>query len=408
MKLASFFLWVYAFITIVNNAVAQEALNYVQSLNYWKISLQIMQDEKLREILEIAPWQKAAIAEMRRSKEFEVRFFEELVEMKKKRDAEALQVEKNQLQRKSRQLIANEAMRQHLANIESDDDAALAAMNDVVKARMEKILTKSQMLELRPAALRLKFRSAFLPFADREVIEFCGITEIEQSMLDVSIEKHKKDYHAFIAKLQIDASRKIRDNLPTESRELMADYFGNDGAPEVSVRVRLNYDSIPIRKIAEPQSLLESTDLQEHIKLTAAQRESLEVLLDEYSRDLFLNPKDKSISRHFQELHTKMEQAIKKFLTIDQAIGVAQHFAWQEFLTDFSAPFSRPEVLRYLKLSAEDSRRIAGLAIDERNKLQKQIRELDRSTFDALASSLEIGSKQRIRQLFHGVWEIEH
>lgn len=397
----------------------QEPLSQValDSFNYWELSFQIVRSEAIRNALEIAPWQVAAISDMRGDKEMERLYAVRYLEIENQREREAKEQEAAaDLERSLRNIPTDDAATKKLRvqqrieraiSAANGHNAVLVSLNDVVEGKLRKILTDEKIRLLRPTAMRLKFTKGYMPFADREVIEYAGMSDAEARIFAAQVDAHKGSYEGQVAQLKNQYAQRVLNAIPPASLQLFYETIGNSLAPNASVSAQVDLGAIPFPPLTQLTTVLDSAELQNAIQLSPGQRVRLVEIREKYFSDIRTLPKGKRMSQHIDDCTIVLSESANRVLTNQQAVILARRRALEAFLNDYSTPFSQASVVHYLRLTEEEAKALVCLATEETDSVRQKIVELDEEVFLKLSSQLPASAAQRVREMFAGVWSID-
>ncbi|MCA9125902.1 MAG: hypothetical protein KDB22_02410 [Planctomycetales bacterium] len=391
----------------------------LDSFNYWELSFQVLRSEVIRDALQVAPWQDAAIRNMRSGEKMHSLFNKRQIEslVQKAEDAKQLEIAEDlekslrgmpttdRVARRDRERVR---MQRVLSNAATGRTATLLSMDSEVQGELRKILTKEQMSQLRPTVMRLKFSKGYLPFEDKEFIEFCGLSDADLRLLNPQVLEAKIQYEAQVSQVRSHHAKQVLNVLPPAALQLFLDYIGNSLVPNVTIKADSNVTSIPFPPLSQLATILGTPDLQKTIKVSETQLVQLRGIHEKYLSDVREPPKGKSMTQQIEQAEAFLRKAAEQVLTSEQSLALARQRALESFLRDYSAPFAQAEIAdNYLTLTKDEAEEIRKFAAEEMRIARKTIRELDQEVFRSLSAKLNDDARKRSRDLFEGVWTID-
>lgn len=372
--------------------------DFLPSLNYWELSLQLLSDEKFRQAMEVSPYQAAAIRQMRSSEEFSELIRQNMVGL----------MQSHSILRGPDGKIDVRANAAALDKQGNFHDRIFESVNAEVKTKLEEILTVEQIQALRPFALRSRFTTGYSPFLSQEVLRFCEVTNSEEGPLRNEAMLAATAYEQSVLEARKQAAASIIGTLAPQSLQRFVQYVGNSLTPSLRVDTNLDFRNIPFRPLGQLPVVLELTQLQKACAISETQREQLSEIVKVFWIEMKQTDKTRTRKEIASEANKKMVSSAYKILKNGQVLYLLRHFAFEDFLRDVSSPFARPELNEYLQLNDQELTEIRLLASEEVLSLRKRIQALDQEVFDDLTGKLLPAAKQKMVGLFVDVWNRDY
>ncbi len=380
--------WAFLGLVFWQNGAPQEAMLLTSTpLSHWEMSSAIVRDARLRDSLDLIPQQSAQIQAMRSSSEFAEKFEKTAGELRAK------------LEPKQRQAadVFNRALWEY---------------DEEVRQALGGILEPEQLNALRPKYLESKFSAGWMPFRDTAVAEFCGISRSELRGLAPILGTEKKRYQERFSELRRLAGQRVLKELGDTAQHRFVQYAGSLCLPHIALDPEFNSGIIPYPSSflsgGHIMRIMRSPELQTTLQVSQEQLNRLSVIEEQRSQKLRAYSRRKgldSFPAYFKTTMAVAEKEIASVLSQSQRINISRTSAQADFLNDFSAPFKRKDLVKYLALSEQDAERMAKTAESVRADLRDAVRELNRTQFETIASTLQESKRTAISGLFLGVWK---
>lgn len=346
------------------------------SINYWEISKDVLIKEEFVTSLEISAIQITAIKEMRSK-------LDGIVQAKSLEFA----------QRGGRY---------------SDHEVYLA-VDDIVGAELSRILQPEQFQRLKLVKLRSKFGTGYAPFEDQEVAALCKLTKNESSALAAAAAEYRNTYQQEAKRLIDVRARKIVDSLPLQAQRKFVICVGNDYLPGITIDTDEPFDNIPFPPFFKSRGTLAMFCSDERLqKLAGIDSEQIRQLQLAKEKCDFSGFERQSKYRRMPEYaEATLESSYREMSTIltkEQLLCAARTQAAGEFAHKPGAMFSRDRLTAFLLLSKEDLKTIHSVIQKETEKYDVGIQKLNQTTFDGICASLPALPRNRLQQIFVGVW----
>ncbi len=377
--------WVFS----VGFAYGQEAR--LPSLNYWDLSARLMQNEGLRDAVDLAPTQLAALREMRADVELQQIF-----------SLKAKMLKRTQIVQTGETLTGEQVA---LA-IRSDLDS-------VIRTRLLKFMHSEQLEELQIAALRDTYLTGYSPYFAKEIQSHCGFS-CERLLETIQKVKSKSDAES----LQVawNSCQKFVSKLPPSVRKKVAYYFGAAHFPLVNIDVpeftRLNSEALPFPPHGGGSfAILQDDTIRTRLKILDSQVEELQRLWDELNIAIDNlkppappNAMENYNARYFG-LHAQHRARTEAILTASQIKEMGRLFAFGEYKQDPTHLLERNDFIEYLAIPSEELNQIRQAARVEREFLQNRRDSINHASFVSISETLDPVSRERLLNLFAGVWD---
>ncbi len=414
----------YFFLTIFVAVLLVEAMaddnsspKVLPGFDHWELSFQIERSAELCTAIEISPYQRAAVKEMRRTlaksgklEQIWVRLHAESgedsvkkIESLRSRLEQNSQLDKSEISRQLGQARIQNAQEQR-AEINT---SVFAAIDSEVRSSLSKILTEDQMQALLPTVMRGKFTSCFVPFSDPGVISFCGLQD-SLDALRPSIERGNVEYATRIVKWRVESAQRILSALPVEAQQRFVDYAGNELALKFScTNDKALLAKIPWHPIANISRILTSPDAVRSVGLSESQLTRLRAIELDFSEALARTPRNGQSPKDFvDELESVLHRSVMGTLSEDQTLLCHRYIANHDFQNNLNSPFLHQEFVKYLALGENALKEIKQLAAIEERNVQTLVCSLDGELFQMLCSKLPNEKQDRMLSLFSGIWDI--
>lgn len=294
--------------------------------------------------------------------------------------------------------------------IKEIEDRAWTSVNDAVRARMARLLTKEQLAQLRPASLTLEFNTTLEFFSSIDTQRYCQLNVEDVAKLKKLLTSERKsliDEHRIARE---PGTQTVFNSLPsTDAKRKFARYAG----PRFSV------SNIPEQTSGEPPypqsfqfvsffaSFIQLPSVQEAIELSPAQIRDIDTALAEHDARMSSARKDLDISKIrklYPESHKIAQQRLMEILFDEQIVRLRQEMAYLEFFGSYSLPFGRPDFVRYLGLSKEQLQAVLKVAREQKKIADAGFNRLNAEIFERVSSKLPAYAQSRLKQLLPTGW----
>ena len=367
---------------------------FLPGFDYWSLTAEVTQNQRIAEELDISPAQVQAIENLRSSKRMHDAF-----------RAKSHEVSRRQFRER------RNAPPRGLLEHQSPMELGILESNDLVKTELSKILEEKPIQLLRPVAMRQKYRYGYSPFNDYIVVEFCDVSQADQSKLVNLLDSERERFDKEIKDVRFQLGSEIVASLPAQSQKRFACYVGDAYLPGFRLPADCDLTSIPFRKdvvlaLGAFETICESPELRSKIGLSQQQCKKLLDAFEEREKTLTATREDlhKNYLAIFLTTANNCVRLLRDTLTPEQTMAVCQYGSLKEFNSAFEAPFSRHEVLEFLQLSDEEATAVKVLAKEKHTELQEKITKMNKATFDSLCNTLPKSQQETIRTLFADVY----
>ena len=368
--------------------------SFLPGFDYWSLTAEVTRNQRIAEELDISPAQVQAIENLRGSKHMHDAFSE-------KSDEVSLRQFRERRNAPSRGLLEQQ----------SPMELGILESADLVKAELSKILEEKQIQLLRPVAMRQKYRYGYSPFNDYIVVEFCDVSQADQSKLVELVDSERERFDKEIKDVRIQLGSEIVASLPAQSQKRFACYVGDAYLPGFRLPLDFDLTSIPFRKdvvlaLGAFETICESPELRAKVGLSQQQCKRLLDAFEEREKALTAAREGfhKNYVAIFMRTHDSCVRLFRDTLTSEQSVTVCQYGSLKEFNSAFEAPFSRHEVLEFLQLSNEEATAVKVLAKEKQTELREKVTKMNKATFDSLCNTLPKSQQETFRTLFADVY----
>lgn len=343
-------------------------------MNYWDLSRGIVSEEWARVDLEISPSQLDQIIAMRRDGEL-------LAEFDKRRNPRV-----------------NPAEVWH-------------ELDSVVRSRLAKILLPAQLDGIDVRFLRHRYFSGTQPFLDREIQLFAGISAADIGRIRDDITKAQNRLNSDVSRLERFAASTVLDELPQHSKELFAQYAGNELCANIVVRKEsFNEELYPntLRNSIMGGFVSKDPSVCKGVTLTEAQIASLNAIRKDASAKVNFGYSPDTCGpfpEYFAKICQEEWETSKSVLSTDQLATAMRTRATAEFLANCYRPFSNKKFVTYLAMDEKTTSTVLRVANEQALILEVQRRKLNGEIFREIAAKLPPKSADQLTSLFTNVWD---
>jgi len=365
-------------------------------MNYWDLTDELIQNERLRDDLDVSPKQR-----------------EELIALGSA-NSEASQIIKFKVKMMQRQNTR--------AAIDSKPwdpvDIRLTVLNELeptIRKRLLRILEPNQLDNLRLFAMRGKFGDGYSLFMSKEVWKHCEISNVVGGVDALRMEKENAD--KLMSDAALESAQRFANALPSEARMRFAYYFGPDKFPQIRISKelldQLTNSKIPFSRATILDFITGDQPLQKAVRMQTSQLAALQQLRENREKEIEGLPLPVPPAKMEKHTHDFFAVIAKYDDLCDEILDKSQHLALNRFYAIRSyknanatlAVVRRPEFMAYLDLSTGESKAALAAASAEAASLQSQYKSIRKSLFTANCKKLGRLERDRLLELFNGVFD---
>ena len=192
----------------------------IPSLNFWKMSSELLMNFTLQDKIQVTPSQLKTIDQLRGSEKFANLFA------------------------KGRQDLKFPPM-----EIFNENDLLYMHFDSEVRKGLAEVLSDSQLIDLKQAYLRVRFPRGLDPFGNLEIRASCMLaSEDDRQRFLKCYDEYKFDYEKTLSQLRNTTAAAVVSELPSECRIFFVQIVGNKYLPNVPDFPADPYNEIPFKE----------------------------------------------------------------------------------------------------------------------------------------------------------------
>ncbi len=365
MRLFILFLWFCSL--LVANVDAEKDDVEIKSLNLWMMCVGLDDHPHLQKKLQMSVFQIKKIEELISGNTFEDLFYEE---------------------ERISKILGRKSRAEGNLDIYWELDAE-------IRKEVKKILTDTQIAELKRVSLAFRCPRGLSPFYDPEILAACGII-LDHDFIKF-LEQKGKEFGTEHTKITTEAMSFVLSELTASAKVLLAQIVGNRYMPGTFV------SPDPVQEIGsvpflDPSWSMNSNTLSD---LTQGNSELSSQIGISQEQLLQLVKLERKVGH--PPLKTYVNE-LTKILTKEQMVLIARRRNEAEMLHNFSWLFEQPRMIEFLGLDPKEADAMLFFAKNEDRKLREKYSELNRRMFFEACDKIPEPGRIKLQKLFQNVW----